>query len=98
MVKTEKVETLSTHHQFDDACLGLLRFQTEFGQQQSQPRKRGLGLLPGLAQHQQVSGRAESHRPALVEPDLNLSTHPAPIAQPSGRAPRRQCANMLGDL
>jgi RNA-directed DNA polymerase len=29
--------------------------------------------------------------------DLNLSTHPAPIAQPSGRAPSRQCANNRGD-
>jgi hypothetical protein len=31
------------------------------------------------------------------EPDLNLSTHPAPIAQPSGRAPSRQCGNRRGD-
>ena len=44
-----------------------------------------------------VSGRGESHPPALAEPDLNLSTHPAPIAQPSGCAPSRQCANSRGD-
>jgi hypothetical protein len=44
-----------------------------------------------------VSSREGSHLPALAEPDLNLSTHPAPIAQPSGRAPRRQCANRPGD-
>src|SRR3954447_12682127 len=44
-----------------------------------------------------VSGRGDSHPPALAEPDVNLSTHPAPIAQPSGRAPRRQCANRRGD-
>ena len=29
-----------------------------------------------------VSGRGESHPPALAEPDLNLSAHPAPITQP----------------
>jgi hypothetical protein len=45
----------------------------------------------------EVSGRGESHPPALAEPDVNLSTHPAPIAQPSGRAPSRQCANSRGD-
>jgi hypothetical protein len=32
-----------------------------------------------------VSGRGESHPPALAEPDVNVSAHPAPIAQPSGR-------------
>jgi hypothetical protein len=45
----------------------------------------------------EVSSRAGSHRPALAEPDLSLSAHPAPIAQPSGRAPRRQCANSWGE-
>jgi redox-sensitive bicupin YhaK (pirin superfamily) len=45
----------------------------------------------------EVSSREGSHLPALAEPDVNLSTHPAPIAQPSGRAPRRQCANRRGD-
>ena len=30
-----------------------------------------------------VSGRGESHPPALVEPDVNLAIHPAPITQPS---------------
>jgi hypothetical protein len=29
-----------------------------------------------------VSGRREFHPPALSEPDLNLSAHPAPIIQP----------------
>ncbi len=47
---------------------------------------------------------AESEQPGLVpveggrrlpEPDLNLSAHPAPSAQPSGRAPSRQCVSML---
>ena len=42
--------------------------------------------------------RPVSKPPALAEPDLNLSAHPAPIAQPSGCAPRRQCANSRGDL
>src|SRR5258708_30487780 len=55
------------------------------------------GLRLTAAQHHAVSGRGESPPPALAEPDLNLSTHPAPIAQPSGRAPSRQCANSRGD-
>jgi len=43
-----------------------------------------------------VSRRGESHPPALSEPDVNLSIHPAPIVQPSGRAPNRQWANRPG--
>src|SRR5436190_20930327 len=33
-----------------------------------------------------VSGRRESHPPALAELSVSLSTHSAPIVQPSGRA------------
>jgi hypothetical protein len=40
-----------------------------------------------------VSGQEESHRPALAEPGGNFSVHPAPIVQPLGRTPSRQCAN-----
>ena len=43
-----------------------------------------------------VSRRGELHPPALAEPDMNLSAHPAPIVQPSGRAPNRQWANRPG--
>src|SRR5437879_2202432 len=38
----------------------------------------------------QESRRGESHPPALAEPDLNVSAHPAPIVQPHGRTPKRQ--------
>jgi hypothetical protein len=31
-----------------------------------------------------------------AQPDMNLSGHPAPIAQPSGPSPNRQCAKRLG--
>jgi hypothetical protein len=43
-----------------------------------------------------VSRRRESHPPALAEPGVNLSAHRAPIVQPSGRMPQRQCANRSG--
>src|ERR1700752_1290966 len=43
-----------------------------------------------------VSRREGSHLPALAEPDVNLSAHPSPIVQPSGRSPQRQCANRPG--
>ncbi len=55
------------------------------------------GLIPGAAVRDEESRRGESHPPPLAEPDLSLSAHPAPIAQPSGRAPSRQCANRWGD-
>ena len=41
--------------------------------------------------------RPQHNRVLDIQPDLNLSTHPAPIAQPSGRAPSRQCANSRRD-
>src|SRR4051794_29366086 len=43
-----------------------------------------------------VSGRGESHPSALAELCRNLSAHTAPIVQPSGRTPSRQCANSFG--
>ena len=44
------------------------------------------------SQGKSSSGR-ESHPPALTEPDVNLSTHPALIVQPSTRDPahKRPC-------
>jgi len=44
----------------------------------------------------EVSGRGESHPSALAELCRNLSAHTAPIVQPSGRTPSRQCANSFG--
>jgi hypothetical protein len=38
-----------------------------------------------IAGHDMVSGRRESHPPALSELGVSLATHPAPIVQPSGR-------------
>jgi len=48
---------------------------------------------PGLAitiHLREVSGRGESHPPALSEPGVNVSAHRAPTVQPSGRTPTRQ--------
>ena len=43
-----------------------------------------------------VSGPGEFHPQSLAEPDMSLSTHPAPIVQPSGMIPNRQCAKIVG--
>jgi len=49
--------------------------------------------------HRQVSGAGESHPRALPEPDVSLSTHPAPIIpSPYGTIPICQCANSSGLL
>ena len=37
---------------------------------------------PGSYQHARVSGAGELHPRALAEPDVNLSAHTAPIAEP----------------
>ena len=45
----------------------------------------------------QVSGAGELHPRALPEPDVSVSTHPAPvIPSPYGTIPSRQCANNSG--
>ena len=69
----------------------------------TRPRARQVTSLCSLSVRElrrladaRVSRRGESHPPALAEPDVNLSAHPAPIVQPSGRAPNRQCANRPG--
>ena len=36
------------------------------------------------------SGGRESHPPALTEPDVKVSRHPARVAQPAGEAPKYQ--------
>jgi hypothetical protein len=38
----------------------------------------------------------EFHLQPLPKPDVSLSTHPAPIIQPSGNTPRRQWTNKSG--
>lgn len=43
-----------------------------------------------------ASSRGESHPPALSEPGVSLSTHRAPIIQPSGDAPACQWAKRPG--
>jgi hypothetical protein len=74
-----------------------MQLQPELREPLTKLRQEPPRILFVLETHDKVSSRAGSHRPALSEPDLNLSTHPAPIAQPSGRAPSRQCANRRGD-
>src|SRR6266851_2602103 len=43
-------------------------------------------IRPEVPDLERVSGRRESHPPALAELSVSLSTHSAPIVQPSGRA------------
>ena len=74
----------------DDLRLVLVEGQAPGRQPFRKPRLDVFGPLTGVAEHDQESRPGESHPRPLAEPDLNLSTHPAPIAQPSGRNPKRQ--------
>ncbi len=56
--------------------------------QPSPPSMRASTALLVLRDHG-VSGRRESHPPALSELSVSLSTHSAPIVQPSGRTSRQ---------
>jgi hypothetical protein len=55
-----------------------------------------ISVLPILETHHEESHRGESHPPVLAEPGVNVSAHRAPIVRPSGRTPKRQCANRPG--
>lgn len=52
---------------------------------------------PARAEHREPGESPGGlHPPALAEPGVSLSAHRAPIVQPSGRRPSRQCANRSG--
>ena len=72
------------------------QLQAELRKPSAQIGEEPLGVISMLEAHDVVSRRRESHPPALAEPGVNLSAHRAPIVQPSGRTPQRQCANRPG--
>jgi hypothetical protein len=67
-----------------------MQLKTELREPLSKIDKELFGVRLVLEPADKVSGRGESHPPALSEPDVNVSAHPAPTVQPSGRTPTRQ--------
>ena len=67
-----------------------MQLQAELREPLAKAGQEPLGVLTMLEARHVVSRREGSHLPALAEPDVNLSAHPAPIVQPSGRTPKRQ--------
>ncbi len=61
VVKAQEIQPLTVLHQMHDPGLRRLRFQPEVGQQDRQPRKRSLGLLPGIAHDNRVVGVSDQH-------------------------------------
>jgi hypothetical protein len=63
MVKPKEIQPLGprTVGQVHDSGLGAFQLQPELGQQLSQPRQRGFGLLPGPAHHHQIISEANQH-------------------------------------
>src|SRR5205823_4055170 len=82
--------------ELDQPGLALIERQAKLGQSLSECVHQSPCVTFVLGSNDRVSGREESHLPALSEPCLSLSTHTAPIVQPSGRTPSRQCANSFG--
>ena len=76
--------------ELDQARLLRVQFQRELRESLAEFMKEPLRIVLILKTHDEESRPGESHPRPLAEPDLNLSTHPAPIAQPSGRNPKRQ--------
>src|SRR5208283_1293890 len=78
--------------ELDEPRLVGVQFQTELCESLAKVGEEPLRIALMLEPSHKVSGRGESHPPALSEPDVNLSTHPAPIIQPHGTSPSRQWA------
>src|SRR5512147_614398 len=68
--------------ELDQARLVLVERQTELGQPFLEVRQHPPGIRSALEAHHEVSRAVDLHRRALAEPDVKLSPHPAPIAQP----------------
>src|ERR687891_1356795 len=73
--------------ELDQPGLVGMQLQPELREPLTEVVEELLGVTQMLEPDNEVSGRGESHPPALAEPDVNVSAHPAPIAQPSGRTP-----------
>ena len=92
----EEIKALLATPEVDHSGLVRVQGQAKVAQQRSCLLPGLLSLVAVLAQHDEVSSGRGSHPPALAEPDVNLSAHPAPIVQPSGRTPTFQCAKRRG--
>ena len=89
-VAPEEVEAFSAFPEVDQPGLVRVKLETKLTKERGCQLPRSLGLSLRAAQHDEVSGRGESHPPALSEPGVNVSAHRAPTVQPSGRTPTRQ--------
>jgi hypothetical protein len=72
--------------EFNQASLVRLEFQPELLQTVLPFPQKTLGVGLMLESRDEVSGGGESHPSALAQPDMNLSTHPAPVVQPGPRS------------
>jgi hypothetical protein len=86
----EEVESLAG---MDDRRLVLVEGQAPWRQPFGEPCLELLGLPLAVTGDDEESRPGESHPRPLAEPCVNVSVYTAPIAQPSGRRPNRQCAN-----
>ena len=82
--------------ELDQPRLVGMQLQAELREPLTEIADELLGVAKILEPDDEVSGRGESHPSALAELCRNLSAHTAPIVQPSGRTPSRQCANSFG--
>src|ERR1700730_3084903 len=87
MVKPQEIESFRPVTDVQDPTLVRVHLEMKG---LGRPLEPCVGLLCiglGPAQDHQVSSRGESHPPALAEPDVNVSPHPAPITQPAVAGP-----------
>ena len=96
MMETQEVVSVISARYPNDLRLEVRQCEPQSFQDRRQDHFRGLGTLLRRTTNAEESRRGESHPPALAEPGVSVSAHRAPIAQPPGRSPNRQCAKRLG--
>ena len=81
-------EEVESFIHMSDESLFLRQFHLQFVvQHTSRFVPHRISLFPSAAnKNDKVSGGGELHPSALAEPDMNLSTHPAPVVQPWPRS------------
>ena len=83
--------------ELDQPGLVGVQFQPELREPLTKIGQEPPRIVLILEAHDEESRRGESHPPPLAEPCVNLSVYTAPIVQPPGLRPKRQCANSRGD-
>jgi hypothetical protein len=68
VVEAKEIKALAPFPEVHDPRLGLLELKAKLGQDRRERRKRPFGLLPAVAEHQQIVRVTRQHPAAAICP------------------------------